>query len=242
MAIYEWYIPGCKQKHWRRLPWVSTEVAFENLRYWHAKGVRWITYESQTAYEDGDGYPRRWPLYYPAAAGMWDREAEPGQVLADACRTLYGPAAEAMTRFFSTAARAMEQTQVHGSIWNLPSARAVYRPEVRAEMREALARALQAAADHPKAWQRVAREVELWHESERTLESLEPETRNLVDARAYNGGIWYTERDEADGTYLRDLVGVGAGEDVSVVGPDGEKRPLRNEETYGLEGGVELMR
>jgi len=241
MAIYEWYIPGTSHPQWRRLPWISLDTAYRNLRYWHRHGVRWITYESQPAYEDGTGYPRRWPLYYLAARGLWNPEEDPKQVLREACGKLYGPAGEAMGRYFQLLDEAMTQTQVEGSIWNLPPAELIYRDEVIPQARAALNEAIQAAKGHREAYQRVAVEVALWHESEQTLRSLPPTERHVVDAREYNGGIWYTDQAEATGQYLRDLVGIGTGEGIHVLTPDGEKRRLVDEETYPLVGGVRLV-
>ena len=238
MAIYEWYIPGTSHEHWRRLPWVSIDTAYRNLRYWHRHGVRWITYESQASYEDGNGYPRRWPLYYLAARGLWDPNADPRHVLREACDKLYGPAGEAMFNYFHVLDEAVAQTQVEGSTWNLPPARLIFRDEVIEAAGAALDEALQAAKGHRDATRRVAGEVALWHESLETLSSLPPSDRNKVDARDYNGGVWYTDQAEATGRDLRDLVGIGAGEGTHVITPDGKQRLLADDETYPLVGGV----
>lgn len=240
MAIYEWYIPGCKRAHWRSLPWVSTDVAFRNLRYWRSRGVRWVTYESQPAYENGSGYPRRWPLYYLAASGLWDCDADPREVLSEACRRLYGPAAEAMTRYFQTMAEAMEATRLHSSIWNLPPARAVYRQDVRAELRSLLGEALIAGGTDPMSWARIAREVELWRESEGALADLPELTQHAVDARDYNGGVWFTDQARVTGALLRELVGLGAGEDLLVVVGD-QRLPLEDDQTYDATGGLRII-
>lgn len=240
MAIYEWYIPGCRHEHWRRLPWISIGAAYRNLRYWHRHGVRWVTYESQPAYEDGSGYPRRWPLYYLAARGLWDPDGDPQQVLREACARLYGPAGEPMYEYFRLHDEAMTQTQVEGSIWNLPPAELIFRDEVVERARAALHEAIKAARGHRLACQRVAMEVALWHESEQALRSLPPTDRHPVDARDYNGGVWYTDQAQGTGAYLRDLVGIGAGEGLHVITPDGAKRLLVDEETYRLTGGVRI--
>jgi hypothetical protein len=242
MAIYEWYIPGFINKHWRRLPWVSTDVAFRNLRYWRSKGVRWITYESQLHYEDGTGYPRRWPLYYPATIGMWDCDADPNEILARACDLLYGPAGEAMTRYFTTLAQAMEQTKVHGTVWNLPPPRAIFRPEVTETLRATLAEALTSAKPDLDAWRRVVKEAELWSESEATLAGLPELKQHAVDARTYNGGVWFTEEDELTGALIRDLVGIGANEGLFVVDREGKRRALADGETYRAVGGIRIVR
>lgn len=240
MAIYEWYIPGTSREHWLLLPWISTDTAYRNLRYWHRHGVRWITYESQASYEEGNGYPRRWPLYYLAARGLWDPSIDPRHVLRAACDKLYGPAGEAMFNYFHTLDEAVTQTQVEGSTWNLPPAQFIFRDDVIAAARAALYEALQAAKRHRDAYRRVVQEVALWHESEETLKSLPESARNKVDARDYNGGVWYTDKAEATGRYLRDLVGIGSGEGTSVITPHGTQRSIVDDETYNLVGGVRV--
>ena len=243
LAVYEWYIPGCSQLHWRKLPWTSTNVALRNLRYWHSKGVRWVMYESQPAYEDGDGYPRRWPLYYLAARGMWNPNADPNQLLRDACDRLYGPAAEPMYRYFNTGANAVERTAVVGSGWNLPPAEDIFQEDVMADMRRALADAMTAVANaDQRTWQRVATEVTLWHESEQALKTLPPETRNMIDARDYNGGIWFTDKSKAKGFFLRDFVGIGSKEPLFIMGSDGKKHPIDDKQDYDLSNGVRIVR
>ena len=241
MAIYEWYIPGTTHKYWRRLPWVSTDVAFRNLRYWRSRGVRWITYESQPAYEDGTGYPRRWPLYYPSTIGMWDCDADPGEILADACNRLYGPAGAVMTRYFTNIAQAIEQAKVHGSTWHMPHAQWIFRPEVTQALRATLGEALMAARPEPEAWRRVVKEAELWSESEATLADLPEIKQHTVDARAYNGGVWFTDKDELTGAFIRDIVGIGANEGLFVVDSDGKRRALTDEETYNTVGGIRIV-
>ena len=228
--------------HWRRLPWVSNSVVFKNLRYWRDQGVRWVSYESQVAYEYGNGYPRRWPLYYLAARGMWNPDADPQEMLREACDRLYGPASESMMRYFTVADDAVQQAQVHGSIWNLPPAELIFRPDVIAQMRSALADAAAVVGDDPLYKQRVATEAALWHESEEALQALPQQTRNTVDARDYNGGVWFTDKAEVTGKFMRDIVGIGVNEGVSVIGPDKQKRALTDDQTYQVTGGVRIVK
>ena len=74
MAIYEWWIPGCKKPEWQKVPWYSGDTALRNLQYWKRNDVRYITYES--GYEKGDGFPIRWPLYYVGARGAMESRAD----------------------------------------------------------------------------------------------------------------------------------------------------------------------
>ncbi len=169
MAIYEWYIPGCSDKRWLKLPWVSGEAAVRNIRWWIAHGVKWITYESQASYSPA--LPLGWPLYYVAARAMWDPSLSARQILAEACHSLYGPAAEEMLAYYLTLEHAVSNTKLHSTIWALPDPAQIYDEQVQAQCRKHLARALAAAAGapDPKVWQRVSAEVQNWRLAEQTL-------------------------------------------------------------------------
>ena len=145
-----------------------------------------------------------------------------------------------MARYFQTRADAMAQTKVHSGIWNLPDASAIYRPEVCLELRGLLAKALSDAQPDALAWQRVAREADLWRESEDALGSLPKLTLHAVDAREYNGGVWFTDQEQVTGATIRDLVGIGVGEKLLVV--IGEQRlPLEDQGVYDARGGLRLV-
>ena len=90
--------------------------------------------------------------------------------------------------------------------------------------------------------QRVATEAALWQESEETLKTLPKETRNAIDARDYNGCVWFTDKAEVTGAIIRDIVGMGVGEGFSVIGPDKEKLLLTDHQTYQVTGGVRIVK
>ena len=124
-AIYEWYIPGCSSPAGKRTPWISGDTATRNLRYWARHGVKYVTYESQPAYEESPGeahpgYPLRWPLFFPAARMMWDLDLTAERLLDDACTKLYGPAATAMRGYYHLLQQSLEQTTTHSGTWGLP--------------------------------------------------------------------------------------------------------------------------
>jgi hypothetical protein len=168
MAIYEWYIPACSDKRWLKVPWVPGEVAARNVRWWHDHGVRWITYESQSGYTPG--FPLSWPLFYVAARCLWDPDHTAAELLQEAGQRLYGPAAEPMQAYYAGLEHALSDRSLHSGIWNLPDPTQVFTPEVRAELRAHLGRALAAAAPADRAvWQRVATTVAEWEEAEETI-------------------------------------------------------------------------
>jgi len=113
-------------------------------------------------------------------------------------------------------------------------------PEVRERLRALLGEALEASRGDTHAWERVVEEAALWRESERTLRDLPEPTQYMVDARAYNGGVWFTDQQEVTGAFLRDLIGIGAGERLEVLMGD-RRLPLRNERTYEATAGLRLV-
>lgn len=238
MLMYEWYIPAHGQtKDWSRLPWISPDVAFRNLRYWRSMGAQWAQYE--TGMEEGTGYPRRWPLYYLAARGLWNPDDDPNEILREACERLYGDAAEPMLRYFTTLARAMKEAHVHRGGSGLPPPDLIYTTEVVAEVRDALDKARSAVSEDVPSGQRVAKEIELWQQSEEILETLPygpQQGWQMLDARAVNRGVWWTEKFPKEGDWIRTLVGIGSNEVVSIVLPDGKKRLLVDSETYAITG------
>ena len=168
-AVYEWWIPGCSDKNWRSVPWYSGQTALRNLRYWKAHGMRYITYES--GYETGDPFPLRWPLYYVGARGCWDTRLTVDQIMTEACRKLYGSAADDMFTFYRTLEAAMADSDQAGGNWKLPSAERIYTPAVEARATAWLDRAARATSD-ANALARIADERRMWDQACRTLAKL----------------------------------------------------------------------
>jgi len=147
-AIYEWWIPVIGSKVWRDIPWYSGETALRNLRFWQQGGVRYVFYESQR--ERNGGFPLRWPLYYVGARGLWNPELTARQIMNEACRKLYGRAAEPMRNYYEALERAM------------------YTPEIEARASAHLARAAPMADDEP-ARKRIRVETRLWQTARKAL-------------------------------------------------------------------------
>ena len=168
-GVYEWWIPGCSDGNWRSVPWYSGETALRNLRYWKAHGIRYLTYEP--AYENGNGFPIRWPLYYVGARGAWNTDLTSGRIMTEACEKLYGSASAHMFEFYRIFELAMAVCNEPGGNWNLPNPEKVYSPNVEAEATAHLQRAAQ-ATDDPKALARIAEEQKMWDEAHWTLANL----------------------------------------------------------------------
>jgi hypothetical protein len=114
----------------------------------------------ETGYETGNGFPLRWPLYYVGAQGLWDPSLASKQLLSEACRKLYGPAAEPMLSYYMLLERAARGCKLTGGNWNLPKPADVYPPQVLAEARALLDRAAE-ATDQPEMQIRVQQEREI---------------------------------------------------------------------------------
>jgi hypothetical protein len=240
MSVYEWYIPGTSQHFWRRLPWVAGETAVSDLRYWREHGVKWITYESQPAYEDGSGYPLRWPLYYVAARGMWDGSLSAQDILRDACRRLYGPAAEAMLAYYREIERAFRECPQHGNIWNLPDPLAVFTPQVQRRLRDYLREATRLSAEvGGEVQERLEAERALWGRAERTLREQEREARLptvFVSDRPYK-----VDRATITGGFVRSLGGIPAEEKIMLVEPDGIESEVGDEQEVAVRDGMRFL-
>ena len=162
LAIYEWWIPGCDDDNWKVSPWYPLETSLRNQRYWRKEGVRYVTYESSANYEHQNGWhPRRWPLYYIGARGLWNPDLTVEEILKPACEKLYGPAAKHMYAYYRVFEKATLATKLLGHNWRLPSPELIYTPEYEAQAEEHLA-AAEASATEPKIRARISDERRVW--------------------------------------------------------------------------------
>ncbi len=176
MAIYEWWIPGCKKPEWQSVPWYSGETALENLRYWKRREVKFITYES--GYEKGTGFPLRWPLYYVGARGLWNPELTSKQIMSEACAKLFGPSAPSMVRFYETIEKAAYEVPptVRGHAWRLPQPEKIYLAPLEAAATAALNEAASVRAGAEIA-ARIAEERAMWDKAQAVLAKARAEAR-----------------------------------------------------------------
>jgi hypothetical protein len=234
--MYEWWIPGCSVPAWRSVPWYSGETALRNLRYWKQRGIKYITYETQ--YENGDGFPVRWPLYYLGARGAWDTSVKADDVMKEACAKLYGGAAESMFAFYRTLEMAMLHTKEAGGNWSLPSPELIYSTAVEDEATAHLERAAGATKD-AEALARIAAERKMWTQARQTLAALRAEasgeksfTVKLDDKTAAWREAMIRERT------IRELFDLKADAPLTAVEPDGQTRAVNAGETFDLRGNV----
>jgi len=168
MGIREWWIPGCKDKAWRAVPWYSGQTAILNLRYWQKAGVRYIHYE--TGYENNDPFPLRWPLYYVAARGLWDPAVTSDQVMREACDKLFGPASHHMFAFYHELEQAAAEQKLYGGKnWHLPPVHCIYSEKIVDAATRHLDQAAAAAAHDPKSLPRIRNQQKIWTNARKTI-------------------------------------------------------------------------
>ncbi len=234
-GVYEWWIPGCRNPDWRQVPWYSGETALRNQRTWKEHGLRSLTYE--TGYEEGNGFPLRWPLYYVAARGAWDSTLTSTQIMHGACAKLFGAAAVPMTRYYATLEKAMLETPHPGGNWHLPSAEMIYSPEIEARATDYLDEA-DAVDALPLEQARIAAERALWNRARATLAKLRAEQEA--------GGFEVRLEDETrtwgvpeiDVKTLCDIFGLERNAALLAVEGDGQTREVTPADRFDLRTGV----
>ncbi len=158
LGIYEWWIPGCNDPDWQKIPWYSGDTALRNLRYWKRGGVKYIYYEN--GYESNP-YPLRWPLYYIGSRGMWNPNTSAEKLMSEACKKLYGKAAKPMLNYYRTIEKAMSASPLMGGNWALPGAEGIYTPEIEAKATAYLDNAAFATTEIDQL-RRITEEREMW--------------------------------------------------------------------------------
>ncbi len=226
LGFYEWYIPGCSQQHWRRIPWVAGSTALADQQFLRSQGVEWLTYESQHAYEE-KAYPLRWPLFYVAAKGMWDASLTFETIMREACEKLYGAAAPRMLRYFLDLESCMRNCPGHGGIWNLPDPLEVYPADAQARLSKHLAEAQEVAESaSPEVQQRIAAEQEIWKLAVEAMDGIRQDANQSAKMSYtvfYNEIAHVIEREKVTGRYLRDRFGILGEQKVILVDGDRDR-------------------
>ena len=233
-GAYEWWIPGANNKVWRSVPWYSGETALRNLRYWKRGGIQYLNYETNYGWEVNGGFPLRWPLYYVGARGMWDAGLTAEQIMGEACRKLYGPAAGHMQAYYGILEKAMAETLEFGSNWHLPSPDTVYTPRIAHEASGHLA-AAEDAVDDPAILARIVEERRAWNNARKLMSRLRRPYQVVLDDKALD---W--SHQHIDGRTIRDIFELDAQSSLFVLSADG-KHPADNRQTFDLMEKVSFM-
>lgn len=129
ISIWDWYCIAAAQPEWKDIPWVQGDVITRNHRFWHEHNVEYI-YNDQgplpAFYEDGDSFALRWPLWYVNARGMWEKELTGSQILMDACKKLYGAAADILFSYYLALADIAAHNEGKTIAWHPPKPHIVY--------------------------------------------------------------------------------------------------------------------
>ena len=167
ISIWEWYCIAAEDASWETVPWVQGNVATRNQALWKQNGVEYVFYDQgpwSGYHETDESYPLRWPLWFVSSKGMWDDSLTGEQILYDACRKLYGSAAEEMYRYYKALADASEFCEAE-SICEIPckpSEMYTYEwQDVINQTIEAAKAKLDSVTDEQK--QRMENQFELWN-------------------------------------------------------------------------------
>jgi len=235
IAIYEWWIPGDKKAIWYVTPWYSGETALCNLRYWHAGGVRFVTYETKN--ERAGGFPLRWPLYYVAARGLWEPGLTCNQIMNEACEKLYGPAAENMFNYYHTLEMAMANSKLYAKNWGLPWPHEIYTEGIENKATEFLQAAGRATTD-PVILLRIKAEQAIWSQAREAIAEL----RKTQPAKSFEVILDGQSRpwplSTIDGDSIRELCGLDRPKSLFAVRTDGSKVAVSQDEVFDLSSGV----
>ena len=230
VSIYEWYLPSLGG--WKHIPWIPGDAALRDVRYYKDNGVRWLYYEGANS-ETIEDAPLRWPLHYLVAKAMWNTELSAEQILKPACNKLFGKAAIPMLDFYLELADAVEKTPLHSGNWSLPNPRSVYSTRRMKTLNSLLVEALETAKGGPsEVIQRIEDTITCWEKAENTIMSFEPVTWYEVRTPV---GIWFSDKQEVDAKYLRELVGINQDRPVFLVKEGGGSKELGEDEKFMLD-------
>ena len=119
-GIWEWYCISAASSEWQYIPWVQGRVAIQNQQYWKNMGADYVFYDQGPLpgyHETQDDFDLRWPLWYVASKGMWDGSLTSEQILKDACRKLYGSAADAMYSYYKCLEDISAECTARSVVW-----------------------------------------------------------------------------------------------------------------------------
>lgn len=173
VAIWDWYCIAAAKPVWKDVPWVQGDVATRNNRYWKAHGVRYV-YNDQgpldVFYEDDASYPLRFPLWYVNARSWWDQDLTGSELLLDACRKLYGPAADLMNAYYTCLADIAAHNTAKTIAWHPPEPCELYTPEAVARV-DAILRLVKGylPKTDPLVRQRLTIQLSLWEKAKTVI-------------------------------------------------------------------------
>ena len=165
-SIWEWYCIAAEREVWASVPFVQGNVATRNQALWEQNGVEYVFYDQGPAAsyrETEQSFSLRWPLWYVASKGMWDGSLSGEQILYDACRKLYGAAADEMFTYYKALADSSEQCRAYSMTWIPPKPSEMY-PQERVDVINAAIKAAEAKLDSvtDTQKQRMEDQIAIW--------------------------------------------------------------------------------
>lgn len=128
ISIWGWFCIDDPLYKWQYAPWVQGDVASRNLDVFESLGVDFVFMDGTYPYANMD-MKLRWPLYYTFAKCMYFGDLTGEEVLYDACRKLYGAAADEMFLYYRVLADAAQTSaSPNGINWVPPGLLDVYGP------------------------------------------------------------------------------------------------------------------
>ena len=94
-AIWAWFCITADDSSWYGAPWVQGNTTTRTFELYREMGISRVFADC-----GGEMTRLRWPLFYVYAKSMWDDAVDGETILYDACKKLYGEAADEMFLFY----------------------------------------------------------------------------------------------------------------------------------------------
>lgn len=173
-CVWEWYCPAACVTSWENLPWVQGDIATRNQRYWHDRGAHFIYYDQgpNDFYHDTEkSFPLRWPLWYVASKGMWDKDLTGTDILNDACQKLYEAGADIMLSYYLALVDIGRNCHAKNIAWQSAEPYEFYTDEAIVRIDRILSN-IESVKDlvSPEAWARMQNQFDLWQLCKKSVE------------------------------------------------------------------------
>lgn len=122
VAVWGWFCISDELYGWQYTPWIQGNVASRNLELFEKLGVEHIFFDSGS-----ESWAMRWPLIYTFAKAAYFGNMTGEEILYDACKRLYGNAADEMFLLYRQMADAAQiSNDFSGVNWVPPSMDSVF--------------------------------------------------------------------------------------------------------------------
>ena len=165
-SAWKWLCIAAENPAWSNIPWVQGNVATDDHTFWKNHGVSYVFYDQgplTAYYEYESSLPLRWPLWYVANKGCWDQTSTGEELLAEACKKLYGNGWDEMLAYYIALADASEACTADSYAWVAPDPAAVYTPQqiMNIDAKAAAAEAVVSQVSAVEA-ERMENQIQLW--------------------------------------------------------------------------------